>query len=167
MPRALRSDGIVQQLASLAATVLTAALCWLGSGRANAIAVATLTALPAYVASVPWTFDAESCGRAWPCRDLSCDGHCAVGVASGRARAGMRARVGYAMAALRTWSGLPVCWIMLLVFSYGTASYYKDAITLWMSPELRGAAAHRVAPFQAAKVALAQLRLRAPGAPSC
>ena len=47
------------------------------------------------------------------------------------------------MSWLHTWSGLLVCWILLLVFCAGTASYYRNEITLWMQPELHGAAASR------------------------
>ncbi|GGC01402.1 membrane protein [Oxalicibacterium flavum] len=44
------------------------------------------------------------------------------------------------MAWLHTWSGLLVCWILLLVFSAGTAAYYRDEVSLWMKPELHEAA---------------------------
>lgn len=43
------------------------------------------------------------------------------------------------MAWLHTWSGLLVGWILFLVFAAGTASYYRDEITLWMKPELHAA----------------------------
>ena len=78
----------------------------------------------------------------------------------------MKSGLRQSMAALHTWSGLMVCWVMLLVMSCGTASYYKDAMTVWMTPELRVAAAHQVAPAQAAAVALRALAERASGAPS-
>ena len=44
------------------------------------------------------------------------------------------------MAWVHTWSGLLVCWLLLLVFMGGTASYYKHEITFWMKPELHKAA---------------------------
>ncbi len=40
------------------------------------------------------------------------------------------------MAWVHTWSGLLVCWLLLLVFMGGTAAYYKHEITFWMKPEL-------------------------------
>ena len=36
------------------------------------------------------------------------------------------------MAWLHTWAGLLVCWVLLLVFAAGTASFYKEEITFWM-----------------------------------
>ncbi|MDQ7968850.1 MAG: PepSY-associated TM helix domain-containing protein [Oxalicibacterium faecigallinarum] len=48
------------------------------------------------------------------------------------------------MAWLHTWSGLLVCWILLLVFTAGTSAYYRDEISLWMKPELHEAAAAKV-----------------------
>ena len=44
------------------------------------------------------------------------------------------------MAWLHTWSGLLVCWVLFLVFTAGTASYFRDEISLWMKPELHAAA---------------------------
>jgi uncharacterized iron-regulated membrane protein len=44
------------------------------------------------------------------------------------------------MAWLHSWSGLVVCWVLFLVFCGGTASYFKEEITLWMKPELHRAA---------------------------
>jgi len=44
------------------------------------------------------------------------------------------------MAWLHTWSGLLVGWLLFLVFSAGTAAYFRDEITLWMKPELHAAA---------------------------
>ncbi len=44
------------------------------------------------------------------------------------------------MAWLHTWSGLLVGWLLFLVFSAGTAAYFRDEITLWMKPELHQAA---------------------------
>ncbi len=37
---------------------------------------------------------------------------------------------------LHTWVGLLVCWILLLVFFAGTASYYRHEISLWTKPEI-------------------------------
>ena len=68
------------------------------------------------------------------------------------------------MAWLHTWSGLLVCWILLLVFCAGTASYYRNEITLWMQPELHGAAASQVSTEEAAKVAQKAMQERATGA---
>lgn len=68
------------------------------------------------------------------------------------------------MAWLHTWSGLLVCWILLLVFCAGTASYYRAEITLWMQPELHAAAARPVSGEQAATAAQAALQERADGA---
>nr|WP_154379152.1 PepSY-associated TM helix domain-containing protein [Duganella guangzhouensis] len=47
------------------------------------------------------------------------------------------------MAWLHTWSGLLVGWVLFLVFAGGTASYFRNEITLWMKPEL-----HQVAPVK-------------------
>ncbi|MBB5607936.1 MULTISPECIES: PepSY domain-containing protein [unclassified Janthinobacterium] len=69
------------------------------------------------------------------------------------------------MAWLHTWSGLLVCWILLLVFCAGTASYYRNEITLWMQPELHGAAASKVATEDAATAAQQAMQERAEGAP--
>ncbi|MEG1054355.1 MAG: PepSY-associated TM helix domain-containing protein, partial [Janthinobacterium sp.] len=68
------------------------------------------------------------------------------------------------MAWLHTWSGLLVCWILLLVFCAGTASYYRNEITLWMQPELHGAAASDVTTEEAATVAQQAMEERATGA---
>ena len=43
------------------------------------------------------------------------------------------------MAWLHTWSGLLVGWVLFMVFACGTASYFRDEITLWMKPELHHA----------------------------
>ena len=68
------------------------------------------------------------------------------------------------MAWLHTWSGLLVCWILLLVFCAGTASYYRAEITLWMQPELHAAASNRVSTEQAAATAQSAMQERAAGA---
>ena len=39
------------------------------------------------------------------------------------------------MAWLHTWSGLLVGWVLRLIFMAGTSSYYRDEITLWMTPD--------------------------------
>ncbi|MBB5367655.1 MULTISPECIES: PepSY domain-containing protein [unclassified Janthinobacterium] len=69
------------------------------------------------------------------------------------------------MAWLHTWSGLLVCWILLLVFCAGTASYYRNEITIWMQPELHGAAASKVTTEAAATAAQQAMQERAQGAP--
>ncbi|MFM2087190.1 MAG: hypothetical protein RLZZ237_2059, partial [Pseudomonadota bacterium] len=69
------------------------------------------------------------------------------------------------MAWLHTWSGLLVCWILLLVFCAGTASYYRNEITIWMQPELHGAAASKVTTEAAATAAQQAMQERAEGAP--
>ncbi|WP_432377592.1 PepSY-associated TM helix domain-containing protein [Duganella sp. P38] len=43
------------------------------------------------------------------------------------------------MAWLHTWSGLLVGWVLFMVFACGTASYFRDEITMWMKPELHQA----------------------------
>lgn len=64
----------------------------------------------------------------------------------------MRAGFRQSMAWLHTWSGLLVCWVLFLMFCGGTASYYKEEISLWMRPEL-----HRTAPANAAQSPAAQV----------
>lgn len=66
------------------------------------------------------------------------------------------------MAWLHTYSGLLVGWVLFLVFAGGTASYFRDEITLWMKPELH--TTRPVLPPQAemAGRAAALLRQRAP-----
>lgn len=68
------------------------------------------------------------------------------------------------MAWLHTWSGLLVCWILFLVFSAGTASYFRDEISLWMKPELHAAAAVSVPAAQATQHAIRVLNKKAPAA---
>lgn len=68
------------------------------------------------------------------------------------------------MAWLHTWSGLLVCWVLLLVFCGGTASYYRNEITLWMQPELHAVAANPVSSEVAASAAQAAMTQRAAGA---
>jgi uncharacterized iron-regulated membrane protein len=69
------------------------------------------------------------------------------------------------MAWLHTWSGLLVCWILFLVFSAGTASYFRNEITLWMKPELHRAAAGPVTQADAAAHAMRTLQERGAHAP--
>ncbi|WP_208280748.1 PepSY-associated TM helix domain-containing protein [Massilia oculi] len=70
------------------------------------------------------------------------------------------------MAWVHTWSGLLVCWLLLLVFLGGTAAYYKHEITFWMKPELHKAAdaPSRVTPAESAALAVRELQQRAPKA---
>ncbi|WP_296952697.1 PepSY domain-containing protein [uncultured Massilia sp.] len=62
------------------------------------------------------------------------------------------------MAWLHTWSGLLVGWVLFMVFAAGTASYFRDEITLWMKPELHAAAPSATA--QAVAIDLAQKTLQ-------
>ncbi len=64
----------------------------------------------------------------------------------------MRAGFRQSMAWLHTWSGLLVCWVLFLMFCGGTASYYKEEISLWMRPEL-----HRTAPADSAQIPAVQV----------
>lgn len=41
------------------------------------------------------------------------------------------------MAWLHTWSGLVVGWLLFAIFLTGTASFFRQEISLWMQPELR------------------------------
>nr|WP_315395086.1 PepSY domain-containing protein [uncultured Duganella sp.] len=66
------------------------------------------------------------------------------------------------MAWLHTWSGLLVGWVLLLIFMAGTSSYYREEITLWMKPELHGAAIAAATPTVAAEQAVRALQRRAP-----
>ncbi|AWL03630.1 PepSY-associated TM helix domain-containing protein [Massilia oculi] len=70
------------------------------------------------------------------------------------------------MAWVHTWSGLLVCWLLLLVFMGGTAAYYKHEITFWMKPELHKAAdaPSKVTPAESATLAVRELQQRAPKA---
>ncbi|WP_454725548.1 MULTISPECIES: PepSY-associated TM helix domain-containing protein [Cupriavidus] len=77
----------------------------------------------------------------------------------------MKAGLRQSMAWLHGWSGLLVCWVLLLVFCGGTASYFKDEITLWMKPELHRAAAAPVAAAEAAARAVDFLQRNAPRSP--
>jgi uncharacterized iron-regulated membrane protein len=66
------------------------------------------------------------------------------------------------MAWLHTWTGLLAGWILFLVFCTGTASYYKDEISLWMKPEVHQALANHVPQAAATAHAAAFLERRAP-----
>ena len=70
------------------------------------------------------------------------------------------------MSWVHTWSGLLVCWLLLLVFMAGTAAYYRHEITFWMKPELHKAAdaPSRIATADAAALAVRGLQQRAPNA---
>lgn len=74
------------------------------------------------------------------------------------------------MAWLHTWSGLLVCWLLLMVFCAGTATYYRNEITLWMTPQLHALAlaeadpACAVAPADMADKGAAIMQQRAPHA---
>jgi uncharacterized iron-regulated membrane protein len=69
------------------------------------------------------------------------------------------------MAWLHTWSGLLVGWILFMVFAGGTASYFRDEITLWMKPELHRALPAVVSQAAAANRAQQVLEQRAPTSP--
>ncbi|MCA3188197.1 PepSY-associated TM helix domain-containing protein [Cupriavidus sp.] len=68
------------------------------------------------------------------------------------------------MAWLHTWSGLLVCWVLFLVFCAGTASYFKDEVSIWMKPELHGSLNRKVSADDAAQRAIAYLQREAPTA---
>ena len=65
------------------------------------------------------------------------------------------------MAWLHTWSGLLVGWVLFMVFASGTASYFKDEISVWMRPELHALSPAPVPQAQAAEGAVAFLQQRA------
>ncbi|EJN08617.1 PepSY domain-containing protein [Herbaspirillum sp. YR522] len=73
----------------------------------------------------------------------------------------MREGFRQSMAWLHTWSGLLVCWVLLLVFSAGTASYFKEEITLWMTPELHVSSPEPVSQQVALQHAVAHLERNA------
>jgi uncharacterized iron-regulated membrane protein len=54
------------------------------------------------------------------------------------------------MAWLHTWVGLIPGWLLFVVFVSGTAAYFNEEITLWMSPEFTEAASYAEAADQAA-----------------
>ncbi|MGJ7527097.1 PepSY-associated TM helix domain-containing protein [Variovorax sp. GB1P17] len=69
------------------------------------------------------------------------------------------------MAWLHTWSGLLVGWVLFMVFAAGTASYFKDEITLWMKPELHAIAQTPAPQAKTAEAAVAFLQQRGADAP--
>lgn len=69
------------------------------------------------------------------------------------------------MAWLHTWAGLLVCWILFLVFVAGTASYFRDEISLWMKPELHAAAVTQASNDIAAQNAIRMLQREAADSP--
>lgn len=75
----------------------------------------------------------------------------------------MRKNVKLSMAWLHTWAGLIVGWLLFATFLTGTASYFRQEISLWMRPELPIAGA---TDEQAAANALRWLQKTAPNAPS-
>lgn len=66
------------------------------------------------------------------------------------------------MSWLHTWSGLLVGWVLFLVFSAGTAAYYREEISLWMKPELHTAFADLPSQAQMAAMAQGALEERSP-----
>jgi len=76
----------------------------------------------------------------------------------------MREGFRQSMAWLHTWSGLLVCWVLFLVFCAGTASYFREEITLWMKPELHASHSAPITNAQAAQTALTALQSKAPDA---
>ena len=72
----------------------------------------------------------------------------------------MKGRFRQSMAWLHTWSGLVVGWLLFAIFLTGTASFYRQEISLWMRPELHGSAVAS----DAAAVAFARLSTLAPQA---
>jgi len=76
----------------------------------------------------------------------------------------MREGFRQSMAWLHTWSGLLVCWVLFLVFCAGTASYFREEITLWMKPELHASHSAPVTSAQTVQTALAALQSQAPHA---
>ncbi|WP_354684604.1 PepSY-associated TM helix domain-containing protein [Cupriavidus necator] len=77
----------------------------------------------------------------------------------------MRAGFRQSMAWLHTWAGLLVCWVLLLMFCGGTASYFKEEISLWMRPELhRTGPAASVPPAQVVDNSVRYLSREAPDA---
>ncbi|MDO9401545.1 MAG: PepSY-associated TM helix domain-containing protein [Polaromonas sp.] len=69
------------------------------------------------------------------------------------------------MAWLHTWSGLLVGWVLFMVFAAGTASYFKDEITVWMKPELHGLLREPVPQARSAETAFAWLQQHAANGP--
>lgn len=76
----------------------------------------------------------------------------------------MREGLRQSMAWLHTWAGLLVCWVLFLIFSAGTASYFRDEISLWMKPEQHVVAASQVPVAQTVQNAVRVLEQKAPAA---
>ncbi|NHZ97975.1 PepSY-associated TM helix domain-containing protein [Massilia sp. CCM 8734] len=77
----------------------------------------------------------------------------------------MKENLRQSMAWLHTWSGLLTCWVLLVIFAGGTASYYQEEVTLWMEPELHRVAAGKASSVDAAGMAVKALQERAADAP--
>ncbi|GGX88586.1 PepSY domain-containing protein [Massilia dura] len=77
----------------------------------------------------------------------------------------MKEGIRQSMAWLHTWSGLLVGWVLFMVFAAGTASYFRDEITLWMKPELHTAAHAQVPQAVALAHAVDTLQDKAPHSP--
>jgi uncharacterized iron-regulated membrane protein len=77
----------------------------------------------------------------------------------------MKEGIRQSMAWLHTWSGLLVGWVLFMVFSAGTASYFRDEITLWMKPELHTATHAAVPQAVAVAHAIDTLQDKAPASP--
>ena len=54
------------------------------------------------------------------------------------------------MAWLHTWTGLLLGWLLFAIFVTGTASYFQEEITAWMTPEVRSIPADGPKSFAAA-----------------
>ncbi|HEY8357339.1 MAG TPA: DUF3325 family protein, partial [Ramlibacter sp.] len=63
---------------------------------------------------------------------------------------------------LHTYSGLLVGWVLFTVFAAGTASYFRDQITVWMKPELHALARTHPAQPEMAQRAVDMLQQHAP-----
>ncbi|MDW5441945.1 PepSY-associated TM helix domain-containing protein [Polaromonas sp. SM01] len=77
----------------------------------------------------------------------------------------MREGFRQSMAWLHTWSGLLVGWVLFLVFAAGTASYFRDEITVWMTPELHLTGLSVPAQPEVAQRAVTTLQALAPASP--
>jgi uncharacterized iron-regulated membrane protein len=76
----------------------------------------------------------------------------------------MREGFRQSMAWLHTWAGLLVCWVLFLVFCAGTATYFREEITLWMTPELHAPHSQQVSNAEAAQAAINALQREAANA---
>lgn len=75
----------------------------------------------------------------------------------------MKSHFRTAMAWLHTWTGLPLGWLLYLIFLTGSLGYLDTEIDRWMNPQLL-AQAPLASPSQQAATALARLQERAPDA---